>query len=350
MNDTQLNNRQLKLLEYLLFSPLSSRVNIAKNLGGEKVSRITIIRDLNFLTKLGWVIQSGSGNYVKYSVKPEKELLIPVDIDTYFAVDTDNRKLKYINFNFDLLNNLKNLFTPEELNIFENGKVKLKNKFKDLDKTILKKELERFTIELSWKSSQIEGNTYSLLDTEELIKNKKEVKGHSKDEAIMIMNHKAVFDTILENRKSFKEINLIEIRSIHTRLSKGLGIKSGIRESGAGITGTKYTPIDNKWQIEEVISKLVKHVRKVKSIPEKAFILLAMISYIQPFVDGNKRTSRMVSNAILLANGYFPLSYRSVDEVEYKKAMVLFYEQNNISYLKKIFVEQQQFAIDKYFL
>lgn len=350
MNDTHVNSRQLKLLEYLLFSPLSSRVNISKNLGDEKVSKITIIRDLNFLIKSSWVVLSGSGNYVKYSVNPSKELLIPVDVDKYFVSNTDSRKLKYLNFNFDVLNNLKNLFTDEELNIYENGKTKLLERFKNMDKSILKKELERFTIELSWKSSQIEGNTYSLLDTEELIKNKKEAKGHSKDEAIMIMNHKAVFDTILENRNSFKEISLMEIRSIHTRLSKGLDIKSGIRESGVGITGTKYVPLDNKWQIEEVISKLIKYVRKTKNVPEKALILLAMISYIQPFVDGNKRTSRMVSNAILLANGYFPLSYRSVDEVEYKKAMVLFYEQNNISYLKKIFIEQQKFAIDKYFL
>lgn len=350
MNDTQVNIRQLKLLEYLLFSPLSARVNIAKNLIGVKFSRITIIRDLNLLTKLGWVIQSGSGNYVKYSVSPEKELLVPANVEEYFLKDADSRKVKYLNYNFDLINNLKDIFTQDEIDIFENGKQKLLSKFSSLDKTLLKKELERFTIELSWKSSQIEGNTYSLLDTEELIKNKKEAKGHSKEEAIMIINHKAAFDIILENRKSFKEISIMEIRSIHTRLSKGLGIKTGIRESGVGITGTKYVPLDNKWQIEEAVSKLIKQVKKSKNVAEKALIFLAMISYIQPFVDGNKRTSRMVSNAILLANGYFPLSYRSVDEVEYKKAMILLYEQNNISYLKKIFIEQQKFAIEKYFL
>ena len=129
-----------------------------------------------------------------------------------------------------------------------------------------------------------------------------------------------------------------------------MGIKSGIRESGVGITGTKYIPLDNKWQIEEALSDLIKHAKRIKKVAEKALIFLAMISYVQPFVDGNKRTSRMVSNAILLANGYFPLSYRSVDEIEYKKAMILLYEQNNISYLKKIFIEQQQFAIERYFL
>ena len=75
-----------------------------------------------------------------------------------------------------------------------------------------------------------------------------------------------------------------------------------------------------------------------------------MISYLQPFVDGNKRTARMVSNAILLANGYYPLSYRSVDEVEFKKALILFYEQNNLFHLKRIFLDQLQFAIQQYFV
>jgi Fic family protein len=214
----------------------------------------------------------------------------------------------------------------------------------------LRRELERFTIELSWKSSQIEGNTYSLLETEELIKNRKEAKGHDKSEAIMILNHKSAFDTILEKRDNFKKIDILDIRSIHSELVKGLEIKSGIRESGVGITGTKYLPLDNKWQIEEALNKLVDHTYKINYIPEKALIHLAMIAYLQPFTDGNKRTSRMISNAILLTNGYFPLSYRSVDEVEYKKALILFYEQNNIYHLKRIFLEQQQFAIDNYFL
>lgn len=85
-------------------------------------------------------------------------------------------------------------------------------------------------------------------------------------------------------------------------------------------------------------------------MPEKALVLLAMISYIQPFGDGNKRTARMLSNAVLLANDYYPLSYRSVDEVEYKEALLLFYEQNNLFHLKRIFVEQQKFAIENYFV
>src|SRR3989338_2912701 len=166
----------------------------------------------------------------------------------------------------------------------------------------------------------------------------------------MILNHKNAFDTILEKRDNFKKIDILDIRSIHSELVKELEIKSGIRESGVGITGTKYLPLDNKWQIEEALIRLVNYTDKNNVVPENALIYLAMIAYLQPFTDGNKRTSRMISNAILLANDYFPLSYRSVNEVEYKKALILFYEQNNIYHLKRIFLEQQRFAIDNYFL
>lgn len=350
MNDTQINTRQIKLLSFLLQNPSTSRAEIAASIKDERGSRITVIRDLNHLLRLGWVEQTGGGKHVKYSLKTGKCLLIPVNLESYFANSTDSRIIKYPKFNLKLIKNLTGLFSPGELDLFAQGKIKLTQKFKSLDKTLLKRELERFTIELSWKSSQIEGNTYSLLETEELIKNKKEAVGHDRSEAIMILNHKQTFDIILQKKNSFREISLLDIRTIHSELTKGLEISSGIRQSGVGITGTKYLPLDNQWQIETVLTDLIAHTKNIKVVPEKALVLLAMVAYLQPFTDGNKRTSRMVSNAVLLANGYFPLSYRSVNEVEYKKALILFYEQNNIFHLKRIFLEQQQFAVNNYFL
>ena len=82
---------------------------------------------------------------------------------------------------------------------------------------------------------------------------------------------------------------------------------------------------------------------------EKALIANTMISYIQPFADGNKRTSRMLANAILLADDFYPLSYRIVYEISYKKALVLLYEQNSSYHLKKIFTQRYQFAVATYF-
>ena len=90
-------------------------------------------------------------------------------------------------------------------------------------------------------------------------------------------------------------------------------------------------------------------VNDKKNVFEKVLLLLVLISYIQPFSDGNKRTVRIVSNAILIHNNYCPISFRTVDSIEYKKAMLLFYEQNNISAIKEIFIEQFEFAVNTYF-
>ncbi len=90
-------------------------------------------------------------------------------------------------------------------------------------------------------------------------------------------------------------------------------------------------------------------INRKESVFEKALLALVLISYIQPFMDGNKRTARLVSNAILMNYGYCPLSFRTVDSIDYKKAMLLFYEQNNISNLKNIFIDQFEFAVGTYF-
>ncbi len=90
-------------------------------------------------------------------------------------------------------------------------------------------------------------------------------------------------------------------------------------------------------------------INERNDIFEKALLVLVLISYIQPFEDGNKRTARIISNAILMSYQYCPLSFRTVDPIDYKKAMLIFYEQNNISVFKKIFIDQFKFAVRTYF-
>ncbi len=82
---------------------------------------------------------------------------------------------------------------------------------------------------------------------------------------------------------------------------------------------------------------------------EKALLSLVLLSYIQAFGDGNKRTARIISNALLMANGYCPISFRTIDSVEYKKAILIFYEQNNMNAFKEIFINQFEFAVKTYF-
>ena len=252
-------------------------------------------------------------------------------------------------FNFEVFDHLTNLFTPRERSHLNKIHKRLGVQLAKLDHTIAKRELERFVIELAWKSSRIEGNTYSLLETETLIKTRREAVGHTKEEAIMILNHKYAFDAIMASKDKFKVLNLSDITRLHNILIKDMDISAGIRKHPVGITGSIYRPLDNGWQIREVLEKLVKMVNSVSFPLEKALIVMTMIAYIQPFTDGNKRTSRMLANAVLIAHDYYPISYRVVDETEYKQAIIYFYEQNSLSDIKKILILQYEFAIDNYF-
>ena len=187
------------------------------------------------------------------------------------------------------------------------------------------------------------------METEALIKQQKLAEGRTQAEAAMILNHKQAFKLILENPDDFKNIKLGSLLELHNVLTSNLEISSGIRKNAVGITGTNYRPLDNEWQIREALDKLVVILNKTNYPLEKALIANSVIAYLQPFSDGNKRTARMFSNAILMANDYFPLSYRSVDENEYKEAMLLFYETNNMFHVKRLFLDQYRFSLETYF-
>ncbi|MDD2984507.1 MAG: Fic family protein [Crocinitomicaceae bacterium] len=204
-------------------------------------------------------------------------------------------------------------------------------------------------IDLSWKSSQIEGNTYSLLETERLIKEKETALGKTKEEAIMLLNHKDALDFIIENPDYLKPLTVSKIEDIHSVLIKELDVERNLRRRRVGISGTNYRPLENEFQILEALKSSCDLINKKENVFEKALLALVLISYIQPFMDGNKRTARIVSNALLMDEGFCPLSFRTVDSVEYKKAMLLFYEQNNISRFKEIFITQFEFAVKTYF-
>lgn len=347
----KLSKRQNLILDYINKHNGATRLELEDYIESvfDKTSKNTIIRDLDVLLKCDYIIKIGSARNIKYAPAEPNELLIKYDVESYFKIDTDNREIKYPQFNFDVYTGLNNLFFADEIKNLETINQIYVNKIKTLSGSILKKEYERLLIELSWKSSQIEGNTYSLLDTEALIKDNIEAKGHNKEEAVMILNHKKALEFIFKNKDYFKTITLKKLEELHSMLISNLGVNKGLRKSPVGIVGTNYKPLSNQLQIKDAIDKLINTINNTENIIEKALIAVAMISYIQPFDDGNKRTGRILANAILFANGYCPMSYRSVNESDYKKAVILFYENNSLDYFKKLFIEQFKFAVEKYF-
>ena len=341
---------QVEILQFLHYNPSSSRVEIAEALTNAPNER-TLKRIIAECVHNGNIVVEGKGKATRYSLSAQAHLMMPLNIDTYFANEVDERLVQE-SFNFQLIYEILpnvTLFTAEEKAKLEAAhKVFLAN-MSTLSDIEYRKEMERLGVDLSWKSSQIEGNTYSLLETERLLKDKETAQGKSKEEAVMLLNHKDALDFILDCPDYLKEVSVRRIEDIHSILTKELGVGSGIRKRRVGITGTNYRPLDNEFQIREALEDSCRLINLKNDVFEKALLVLVLLSYIQPFTDGNKRTARICSNAILMAWGYCPISFRTVDSIDYKKAMLMFYEQNNIAAFKQIFIEQYEFAVKNYF-
>lgn len=334
------------LLNLLLTGDLSLS-KIAEKLGSD-ISKTSAYRLVKELVQKQQIELKGAGRNSVYSLSDYGRLFGRFDVESYF--ENENRKvLNTFNFRIFELLEQNQVFRDEEIRKLYDREREFEVRMKSLPKIARQKEMERLAIDLSWKSSQIEGNTYSLLETEALLKDAREARGKSKTEALMILNHKEALSYILEKPDFFDKLTVSKIEDIHYLLTQNMGVTRNVRSFRVGITGTSYTPLDNSFQISEALEQTCRLINDKKNILEKAFLALVLIAYIQPFEDGNKRTSRIISNAILLANGFCPISFRTVEPIDYRYATLLFYEQNNLSEVKQMFIEQFEFSTSNYF-
>lgn len=343
-------NESRDILQYLHYHPLSSRGDITAGTAF-KGSDATLKRMIAAGIKAGDIVAEGKARATRYRLSPQAQLLMPLNLDTYFVLEVDERQVQS-SYNFELINGLlaeTRLFSDKEQSHLDALQEEFRQHVSELTDNEYRKEMERLGIDLSWKSSQIEGNTYTLLETERLLRESKTAEGKTREEAVMLINHKDALSFVLDNPDYLKELTVSHIEDIHQLLTKELSIDKGLRRHRVGITGTNYHPLDNEFQIREAMRDACELINSKSNIFEKALLTLILLSYIQPFSDGNKRTARITSNAILIANDYCPLSFRSIDSIDYKKAMLIFYEQNSLYAFKQIFMEQFEFAVKEYF-
>ncbi len=343
-------NRKQRIIEYLIKNRKAGSAEIYFNLikSGESLTHVTVKRALAKMAADGILTITGKGRATAYSLTEYGKITANIDAAIYCLEEPDAR-FGADKYNFDLFSTLNfDLFSKVELDDLNSATEYYCKKTTEVSEAIHKKELERFVIELSWKSSKIEGNTYTLLDTELLIKEGIQAAGHSKEEAQMILNHKDAFDYIYGNQSKFFNLKLSDLEDVHKILVKGFNVSINLRSGPIGITGSRYRPLDNKYQIKEAVEQLMLAIKRMPHGYAQALITLLGISYIQPFEDGNKRTARLVANGILLANNLAPLSYRNVKEKEYLEATLVFYEINSLVPFKKIFIDQYNFAARNY--
>ena len=344
------NLKEKAVIDFLKSTKLATSKEIHEAVFKD-ISYATVKRMLSKMLVDGALSIQGNAKATKYEISTHYAFFVDINLDDYFKQEIDERIIQQ-QFNFNLLTDVfvhHSLFTSSELEQLSKLQQQFQNNIAALSPNAFKKELERLAIDLSWKSSQIEGNTYSLLETERLLIDKETASGKTKDEATMLLNHKDALDFIIEHTDYVNPISVSKIENIHRLLVKELPIDKNIRKRRVGISGTNYKPLDNEHQIIEALEKMCDLINLKTSVFEKALLALVFISYIQPFADGNKRTARIVSNAILMNYQFCPLSFRTVDSIEYKKAMLVFYEQNNLSCFKQIFMSQYEFAVNTYF-
>jgi fido (protein-threonine AMPylation protein)/predicted transcriptional regulator len=338
-------NREQLILNLLLVSDSLASSAIANEL---ELPVRTVQRSITNLKDNDLVTQKGQGRSTEIMITTLGKFKTILSSDLTSEKRLENMYIKRFNeeiFEAFLSYDIFEFYRPQ----LELLKMKYNQKIKNTTPSIKKRELERLIVEFAWKSSQIEGNTYSLLETEELILNRlTDVNKHSQIETQMILNHKFALDFVFDKPDYFQSLTSAKIIELHRLITKDMNIIGGLRKSGVGITGSLFKPLDNYHSILEMMDKSCELINK-KTPYEKAFLASLLISYIQPFEDGNKRTSRILSNAILYSYGLPMLSFRSVKVEDYKTAILAFYEFNSTQLYSKIFISQLEYFVENYF-
>lgn len=208
----------------------------------------------------------------------------------------------------------------------------------------------RLLVDLSYNSSRLEGNTYSLLETEKLVLEGIESPGKLDEEKTMVLNHKEAIRFLVDKCEQVK-IEETTICSLHYLLSDGLiapEYAGKVRDYGVRIGGSTYLPLENPKLLKEHLNKISHKANQIKNPFEKSVFLLAHIAYLQPFADVNKRTSRLSANYPLLHANLVPLSFEAIKQSDYMDAMIAIYELNNIKPLVDLYIHSYQRTAEKY--
>lgn len=201
--------------------------------------------------------------------------------------------------------------------------------------------LERFLLDLSWNSARLEGNTYSLLDTERLLKAGTAAEGKTVVETQMLLNHKAAIEFIVAE-PMIAAIDERTVKTLHALLLENLlgnRLDEGrLRATPVQIGGSVYLPLANPQLIDECFRQVVLTAQRIDDAFECAFFLLVHLPYLQPFIDGNKRTARLAANLPFVLHNLVPLSFVDVPQDLFQRAYLAVYELNRVEPLRDVFV------------
>lgn len=206
--------------------------------------------------------------------------------------------------------------------------------------THFRQVMDRLLVDLSWNSSRLEGNTYSLLETQRLLELGEGADGRASDEAQMIINHKAAIEMLAEQAGEIG-FNRYTVCNLHALLADNLlpdpASCGRVRQVPVGVSGTVFHPLELSSLIETQFTQLLAKAEAIEDAFEQAFFAMVHLPYLQAFEDVNKRVSRLAANIPLVRHNLCPLSFVDVPREDYVGGLIAVYELNSIEYLRDVF-------------
>ncbi len=345
--------RREKIINYLkVYESISNQE--AQGLTG--THRNTVTADFRNLLEENVIQRFGSGKGSRYvlaeSVLFAEEFVSRIwtpkhqqTLEKYFS--QEKRKKVFFDKTVDKALDTRFDFDLRIEGFFQESLLRIKEKRRTLAASERKRKKERLVIDLSWASSRIEGNTYSLLETEILIKFNETTRGKSVEEAKMILNHKNALMFIREQRQ-FNKLSRHNVMELHQLLIDSLGVPTGLRKRLVQISNSSYIPCDNEFQIASFFDGIIEKINSEKSLLSKAIAANLLFAYLQPFEDGNKRTARMLGNALLMSHESLPISFSHTPKEDYIKSILYFYEKQNPLYFMALFLRELNHSFREY--
>lgn len=211
--------------------------------------------------------------------------------------------------------------------------------------------LQRLLVDLSWASSRLEGNTYSRLDTQNLIEFGKAAQGKDAQETQMILNHKAAIEMLIDDVDEVK-FDAFTLQNLHAVLSQNLmreeAASGRLRRRPVEISGTVFHPLAMPQMLEDFFRLLLAKTEAIPDPFEQAFFLMVQLPYLQPFEDVNKRVSRLAANIPLIKQNLCPLSFIDVPQRAYVEGTLGVYELNQVELLRDVFVWAYERSCQRY--
>lgn len=323
----------------------------------EATPRRTLQYRLSRLVKVGILKHEGAGRNTRYFARGaprNKEALETQTISSIIPLSTEAQELKklisisvqqrqHVSYRREFLDSYepnKTFYLSESIfeKLFKLGSGVEKGRPAG---TYARKIYQRLLIDLSWNSSRLEGNTYSLLETEKLLATGEEVPGKNRAETQMILNHKEAIEFIVDMAEEV-DINRYTILNIHGLLSHDLLLDpkacGRLRTIPVKIGKSVYHPVEVPQLIEEYFQLIIQKASAIKNPFEQSFFLMVHLPYLQPFLDVNKRVSRLAGNIPFIRENLSPLSFVDVSEADYVQGLLAIYEFNRIELFRDVFI------------